>query len=220
MTLHTLTSKLKLKGGYSLSLKGVLPKHEGESMRKRSEIKEELDWGDEDETQSLEQVKKATVIFEPTQEQIMFKSFITQLLGLEDLMDLVRNPREMCHKFRFFDVNVVEKWCENVLFCSWLCIENFSGVYLETKHLDYIRDIERIAEDNGGLDPKTSQIKLAAYKILLEERRHSKPQSKVSQEKDLQAQLKAVPKTLAKLSAFELATEVKSLESLSSKSND
>jgi hypothetical protein len=176
---------------------------------KNENVKNDLleDWGD------LKPAKLENLItFEPTNEMVMFKSFITQIMSMEDLMELVMNPELFSHKFKFFAVDVVSEWCKNPLFCAWLCIENFSSVYLELKHLDYIKAVEAIAENAEELDPKSSQLKLAAYKTLLDERRSSKPQNKKLE--DASQMMRAVPKTLAKLSSFELHSELKSLEKM------
>lgn len=156
-------------------------------------------------------IKAEDLCYSPTPEQLMFKEFIVSKFDLETLQAFLKNPDSFADRIFPFDIKAVKKWLEQSSFCTWLLIEDLSNLYLELKRMEYIRELEYTVESLDDLNYKVAQVKIKGLEILLKLQDKRKIQK---ESKELTSTLQAVPKSLAKLSNFEIRTNLKQLEEL------
>lgn len=156
-------------------------------------------------------VKPEDLCYSPTPEQLMFKEFIVSKFDLETLQAFLKNPDSFADRIFPFDIKAVKKWLEQPTFCTWLLIEDLSNLYLELKRMEYIRELEYTVETLDELNFKVAQVKIKGLETLLKLQDKRKIQK---ESKELTEALQSLPKSLARLSNFEIQTNLKQLEEL------
>jgi hypothetical protein len=157
----------------------------------------------------VEQETLALNRFEPTAEQILFKEIIHSRLLPHELLTLHLSASTLADKFYPFDVSTVTDWLKDRKVLLWLMVTDEHVLYLQSKKRRYLEQLESIAlgEESGT----SAQIKALEKLLEYSDRTAAIRNQTIDPSKTISLELKEAPKSLGKLTDFELKNTKKHL---------
>lgn len=147
--------------------------------------------------------------FEPTAEQIIFKEILHSRLLPHEIVNLHLTVDQVADKIYPFQVSTVRDWLANHNILLWLMVTDEHVIYLQSRKKALLQQLEGIAM--GELPATSSQVKALEKLLEYSDRTAAIQNRNVDPGKTISLELKEAPKSLGKLTDFELRNTKKHL---------